>query len=149
MFESSSSWYEACIFRPTDELEEFARRDSDALLAFVRAHCPCRTTEDSGSLLARTQSGGDLIPNPAGGVGWPVQYNRVARPEFERYTVEWLPEPAPDEEFARTQFGCGSGAGFIDVLRPGDVVGLWMRAMYRGWSNTVKEGAVEIVYDVR
>ena len=61
---------------------------------------------------------------------------------------KWRRGQPLDAEFASV-LGCGDGAGFVDALRPGDVVGLWMRAMYPGWTNTIKEAAVEIVYDVR
>ena len=86
-----------------------------------------------------------LVPNGDDFV-WHVQSNRVANAEFERHVVEWrsgeVTKPDNVDE-------SDSGVGFLDALRPGDRVGMWMRAMYAGWENYLKEASIKLVYDVR
>lgn len=88
-----------------------------------------------------------LVPN-GGDFVWHIQSNRVRAREFERHTIEWEAGEVADTEDAIAR-GCGDGAGFLDALRPGDRVGLWVRAMYPGWENHVMEAGVWLMYDVR
>ena len=78
---------------------------------------------------------------------WHVQSNRVANAEFERHVVEWRSGKVVN--FEAEEHNYGSGAGFLTALRPGDRVGLWMRAMYAGWENQLKAASIELTYDVR
>ncbi|KAI0636395.1 hypothetical protein C8Q77DRAFT_1051203 [Trametes polyzona] len=80
---------------------------------------------------------------------WLVQRNRVAEDTFQEYHVEWdgRPHDAAEAELAHEN-GYGLGEGLLEVLGPGDIVGLWMRALYPGWANSVKSASVKILYDV-
>ena len=140
-FDGAHSWYETSILRPSGP---FAAPED--LRDFLVNHALCRTPDDIDESLK--QLSWQLVPNPSGGHTWRVQSNRVARREFTQYTIEWLPGCALDAEMVNAN-GHGDGAGFVDALRPGDVVVLWARAMYPGWKNTVKAASVDIVYDVR
>lgn len=103
-----------------------------------RPYCSPETARPVLAALGYTfvEAGGDSGP------AWFVQRNRVARAEFARYHVEWSTDGAVLPP------GSGAGAGFLEALRPGDVVALWMRAMYPGWANFLRAATVKILYDV-
>ena len=86
-----------------------------------------------------------LVPNGDDFV-WHVQANRMAKFGFKRHVVEWRSGEVTKPENVNES---GSGAGFLDSLRPGDRVGLWMRAMHAGWDNYLKEASIKLLYDVR
>ncbi|KAH9915770.1 uncharacterized protein BXZ73DRAFT_92559 [Epithele typhae] len=137
-FDGAWSWYEACILRPTGHsLDEASRLDAALdLHEWLHEHPLHRTTEDVQKALRDDRVGWELVPNSSGCVTWRVQNNR------------WLPGKTLDPGVVDAE-GHGGGGGFVDALRPGDVVVLWMRAMFPGWANHLKEADVEIVYDVR
>ena len=151
-FGGAWSWYEACIFRPdrtsscpSPETEEAQNED---LTAFLHNHYLHRTTPDMVPVLERLRIGWSLVPAGGEKVSWDVQSNRVAGKDYERYTVEWRAGESADAEVARSR-GEGDGRGFLDALRPGDRVGLLMRAQFPGWQNTLRHASVELMYEVR
>ncbi len=82
---------------------------------------------------------------------WRLQSNRVAHKQYERHKVVWTAEEvgAKESESTVEERGAWSGNGFVHTLRPGDKIGLWMRAMYPGWANDVLQASIEVLYDVR
>lgn len=105
-----------------------------------RPYCSPETARPVLASLGYTfvEAGGDSGP------AWFVQRNRVARAGFARYHIEW----SIDDALAVLPPGSGPGAGFLEALRPGDVVALWMRAMYPGWGNFLRAASVKVLYDV-
>ncbi len=98
--------------------------------------------------LERLRIGWSLVPTGEGKVSWHIQSNKVAGREYEEYTVEWRTGVSADADDARAH-GQGDGKGFVEALRPGDRVGLLMRAQYPGWQNTLRHASVELMYEVR
>ncbi|TFK92240.1 hypothetical protein K466DRAFT_595388 [Polyporus arcularius HHB13444] len=139
-FIGAYSWYEACIFRPRTDGDALAAEAED--LEYLDTHNLYRTPDD-----VQGKTHWDLVPN-GDSLVWRVQGNRVAKGDFERYVVEWKAGEEIDAADAE-EHGRGTGAGFLDALKPGDRVGLWMRALYPGWSNTIRGARVELMYDVR
>lgn len=139
-FHGAYSWYEACIFRPRPDGDGLADGAED--LEFLETHNLYRTPDD-----VQGKTHWDLVPN-GDSLIWRVQNNRVARRDFERHVVEWRAGQEIDAAEAE-EHGHGTGAGFLDALKPGDRVGLWMRALYPGWGNTIRGARVELMYDVR
>ncbi|EIW51742.1 uncharacterized protein TRAVEDRAFT_75541 [Trametes versicolor FP-101664 SS1] len=141
-FDAAYSWYEATIIRPTssaDALSDHPRRTlASCWDTLNRPHCSPETARPLLTSLGYTfvEAGADSGP------AWFVQRNRVARGKFARYHVEWSTDGAVLPP------GSGPGAGFLEALRPGDVVALWMRAMYPGWANTLRAASVKVLYDV-
>ena len=148
------SWFDAVILRPIDSADPHAPWDSgpDArfknLEQYLDGQLIAPTTEKMFSRIS--QCGWEFVPTSPGehDYTWRVQTNRVAHRDFERHTVEWYPGRTVDADVVSAT-GCGDGAGFVDALHPGDVVALVMCAKYPGWSNTVQECSVEMVYEVR
>ncbi|RPD66617.1 hypothetical protein L227DRAFT_649307 [Lentinus tigrinus ALCF2SS1-6] len=138
-FHGAYSWYEACIFRSRPGETD---SDSAADAEFLDTHNLYRKPED-----VREEIHWDLVPNGDSFV-WRVQGNRVAAREFEQHVIEWRAGEQMDAAEAE-EHGHGTGVGFVEALRPGDRVGLWMRAMYGGWRNTIAGATVFLMYDVR
>ena len=149
-FNGAYSWYEACIFRPIhtdpDPDRESLKAENDRLDATLDTQNLHRTTADFVPMVE--QAGWSLLPNTEGNYAWHVQFNKVAQPAFARYTVEWRAGQPVDPQDAE-EHGYGIGNGFLEALRPGDRVGLLMRAQYAGWENLLRHAAVRLVYDVR
>ncbi|KAI0748374.1 hypothetical protein C8Q80DRAFT_1171499 [Daedaleopsis nitida] len=133
------SWYDACIFRRVGaDASDLA---SVGALGYIH-----RDPEDVAEILRA--AGWCLVRNGKEGCVWRVQSNRIAHGQFETHEVAWRPEqPAGDEMRVVKECGAWAGDGFVRMLQPGDRVGLWMRAMYPGWANYVKETSVEILYE--
>lgn len=168
-FEGAYSWFEASIFRRVAAAEhpgEYSEDDTVARGLSLRDLLvgPTKTLRDAleeryctpASILPfLAEFGYTPVTHPSGPDGqesmvWPVQRNRVAHPTFAHYHVEWRAPADPDADVAERarERGCGSGAGFLETLRPGDVVALWMRAQYPGWANHVNDASVKVLYDV-
>ncbi|KAI0647525.1 hypothetical protein C8Q79DRAFT_1009609 [Trametes meyenii] len=136
-FQGAFSWYEACIIRPT---MPDPHNVEDALRLKV-----CEPKDAQRPL---EEAGYTLVARPgSNSFTWLVQCNRVAKREFTEYHVEWAAADTLDTEDAALN-GYGTGDGFIEALRPGDMVGLWMRALYPGWANYLQAASVEVVFDV-
>ncbi|KAI0636393.1 hypothetical protein C8Q77DRAFT_1154339 [Trametes polyzona] len=57
-------------------------------------------------------------------------------------------DDADPEELQQEDGASGSGEGFLDALRPGDIVGLWMRAQNLGSKNVLTSASVKMTYNV-
>ncbi|KAI0672743.1 hypothetical protein C8Q78DRAFT_677041 [Trametes maxima] len=135
-FRGAFSWYEASIVRPTAPVGSL----EDAFIGRL-----CEPGDVQGPL---EEAGYTLVVRPGSdSFAWTVQRNRVAKGAFTKYQVEWAATETLDAGDARLN-GYGTGDGFIEALRPGDMVALWMRALYPGWANHLREASVEVVLDV-
>lgn len=141
-FDGAFSWYEATIIRPTSSADAASDHASRTLAScwdtLNRPYCSPETARALLTSLGYTfvEAGGDS------GLAWFVQRNRVARASYARYHIKWSADDAVLPP------GSGPGAGFLEALRPGDVVALWMRATYPGWANFLRAASVKVLYDV-
>ena len=147
-FEGAYSWYEACIFRADDYAPETVRTQSEQLDAALYVSDLHRETPDLNALIEPV--GWSLVLNGEDGkCAWRVQANRVAEATFGRYHVEWPIGPSVGVVDGPKEQGYGLGEKFVEALRPGDRVGLLMRAQFPGWENLLRYASVKLVYDVR
>ena len=94
--------------------------------------------------------GWSLVPVALDGIAasWRLQSNRVADAGYEQHVVVWAAGGRSVTKEERRN-GTGGGEGFVEALQPGDRVGLWMRAMYRGWENYTRCAGIEVMYEFR
>ncbi|KAH9900880.1 hypothetical protein C8Q73DRAFT_786310 [Cubamyces lactineus] len=153
-FRGAYSWYEACIIRPapsegssTDSSPSDAQdRDRDVLRTFLRRKY-CAPPDIQSDL---QEAGYALVPVPGThpvSYTWFVQRNRAAQGDFAQYCIQWTAGGHMDPTDAEDA-GHGTGVGFIESLRPGDRIGLWIRAQYPGWANLMRSASVDVLYDV-
>ncbi|KAI0748610.1 hypothetical protein C8Q80DRAFT_749675 [Daedaleopsis nitida] len=140
-FRAAYSWYEACIFRPSPT-SDGGLGDDAKLRSLLQARHLFLETEHVKECL--NDINWTLVPNGDRFV-WRIQGNRVAKKDFQRYTVEWVRTGRTVQDGR----GAGDGTGFLDALQPGDRVGLWMRALYPGWENYIRRATVDLVYNVQ
>ncbi|CAI6339075.1 unnamed protein product [Periconia digitata] len=124
----TSSWLEVSIIRPSDQTSSFT------------SHTPflwqsrLRTAEDLELELQKNRA--TFVRRPSaiaqgaqGGeapLSWFLQANRVCEPDD--YRVLWTSNGHQGNE------GSGSGEGLLEVLQERDVLVVWTRAKYPGWS---------------
>ncbi|KAI0332563.1 hypothetical protein GY45DRAFT_1433008 [Cubamyces sp. BRFM 1775] len=146
-YRSAFSWYEATIVRPRSTAVKDGLADGTVRPEDIMHWKYCSPRDARGDLAV---IGLSLVPVPdtdPESFVWLVKRNRVARSHFVRYRIEWSAGENLDPAEAEGA-GCGTGVGFIESLRPGDRIGLWMCAQYNGWANFVKAASVEVMYDV-
>lgn len=130
-YSGSYTWFEACILRP------------------IPCSPPARplrlpyTFNPHPTAVCLNPLGYTLVPCSASSreetVIWHIQSNVCARSQEMVHRVEWRPG-----EVQEMRPGRGIGKAFVEKLRPGDRVGVWVRALYPGWVNHVKEVSVEV-----
>ncbi|KAI1359236.1 hypothetical protein F5Y08DRAFT_320122 [Xylaria arbuscula] len=82
-----------------------------------------------------------------------IQCNCVAEHEWQHHRVEWLwtdnirPETRAAEELEEMGRGSATGDGsFLRTLKFGDMVTIWGRARFPGWTNNVQKVRVEVYW---
>ncbi|KAL9078840.1 MAG: hypothetical protein Q9157_002244 [Trypethelium eluteriae] len=78
-----------------------------------------------------------------GSHSWFLLANRVAYNDWARHEVIWRAKGEWEGNGA-----VGSGDGFVEKLRPGDRIGLWIRASKFIWVNKIRNARVEVRYTV-
>lgn len=78
---------------------------------------------------------------------WLVQTNRCATGEPLRHSIVWQPDGSETANNTEEN-GSGDGAGFIELLGPGDRIGIVARAMFPGWVNCVRSVEIAVYYAV-
>ncbi|KAI0201810.1 hypothetical protein F4808DRAFT_423879 [Astrocystis sublimbata] len=80
-----------------------------------------------------------------------IQCNRLAEHDWQNYHVEWSwtdnidPESSAGNELEVNGRGSATGDGnFIKRLRIGDMVTVWGRARFPGWSNNIQKVQVQV-----
>ncbi|CDO76437.1 hypothetical protein BN946_scf184781.g14 [Trametes cinnabarina] len=145
-FRGAYSWYEACIVRPQQEGDDDSPPTSDGTTD---------PADERSAALAQWMStrkkycsSADALPDLEA-VGYTLVPNNSAAASGSSPPPTSGSSSVTASRSAKADVnGYGSGAGFLEALRPGDRVALWMRAQYPGWANTVAGASVEIVYDV-
>lgn len=115
-YSGSYTWFEACILRP------------------IPCSPPARplrlpyTFNPHPTAVCLNPVGYTLVPCSASSreetVVWHIQSNVCARSQEMVHRVEWRPG-----EVQEMQPGRGIGKAFVEKLRPGDRVGVWVRAL--------------------
>ncbi|KAF2760369.1 hypothetical protein EJ05DRAFT_282582 [Pseudovirgaria hyperparasitica] len=147
------TWFEATILRP--------RSDTDTGPGSVGINYqplerqfprqPLPSWKNPGDAAESIQSyGWDFILDEDGNaISWRVQNNLSATRSDVEHEITW--EKGQEVEIidpSTNDFnGRGNGQGFFDILREGDRIALWARALYPGWINHIKEASIEITYD--
>ncbi|KAI0805503.1 hypothetical protein GGR55DRAFT_655540 [Xylaria sp. FL0064] len=82
-----------------------------------------------------------------------IQCNRVAGQEWQHHRVEWSctddidPESSAAKELESVGRGSATGDGsFVRNLKVGDMVTVWGRARFPGWTNNVQKVRVEVYW---
>lgn len=131
-YNSSYTWFEASILRPSANdpvlpslpYESHPKPKVNCLSSFHYDLVPSTTNPS---------------PNEEACV-WHIQSNLVAQNNEREHEVEWR---AGNEQESGP--GEGDGKGFLESLKQGDRVGVWARALFPAWINTVNEVAIEVV----
>ncbi|RWA04784.1 hypothetical protein EKO27_g10324 [Xylaria grammica] len=134
-YHNSHTWFEASILRPRSEASTAA-----VLSNTVMGNFP--TPREARDYLR--DHGWDMVDRN-GVVVWKVHNNITARSVYNSYRVDWVagvPTKVDDPQ------AMGDGQGFLELLRPDDIVVLWARAEQQAWVNKVQEATIEIEYEV-
>ncbi|KAI1482883.1 hypothetical protein F4774DRAFT_253015 [Daldinia eschscholtzii] len=94
---------------------------------------------------ALREKGWDFVAAEDGRTAWRVCNNSEAVTEYQDYKVEWtrgVQTPTEDDE------PLGRGEGFLELLKPGYIVVLWVRTGLRCWCNKVRAATIEIEYEL-
>ncbi|KAI1114307.1 hypothetical protein F5Y14DRAFT_172207 [Nemania sp. NC0429] len=134
-YENSHTWYEVSILRPRSEAPAAATLTDTDVEVF----------RDPGTARDYLRSRGWAMVENNGSVVWRVHNNVTACDRYNYYAVRWtagIPTQVHDPRAA------GDGEGFLELLRPGDVVALWARAEQQAWVNKICGATIEIDYTV-
>lgn len=153
----SSSWFDACILRPLSpsdprppitpetaaRIEKLIQRSgppssSETFPTFLVGNLLSNDPEDARSLFRSL--GWDFVERVErvevdGEVGerrslvWKLQSNLVACKEYLVHGGEWRRTGEQGEGEQEGDRGSGDGLGFMDLMKAGDRVGIWARAM--------------------
>lgn len=136
-YSHSHTWFEATIFRATNqnELEEPTQILNHSYDQPV--DCLDELQHLGWALEARTL---DQTENNSR-YAWPLQHNVHASRKAKRHCVTWSRKPTSR---SNGDNGSSSGNGFISTLSPGDRIGVWARALYPGWTNSVSSVKIEL-----
>ena len=151
-YERAWSWFDICIFRPlhtptSDGAElEGVVRDVTAIKRLYRSFRNAKVGMLDVQELLRS-AGWSMVANGDGFV-WRLQNNRIAQMQAEHHVFEWSADKRGVDEEAK-RHGSGDGKGFVEALRPGDRIGVWMQAKYPGWQCFAEKVSVEIMYEFR
>ncbi len=147
-YEQACSWYDACIFRPVqaDGVKDIVNLNLTEIDGIDRtfAH-PKRGMLEVQELLG--PAGWTMVPH-GDDFTWRLQNNRIAQREGERHVFEWSIDQHSVHADAKSHGSC-DGDGFVEALQPGDRIGIWMRAKFRGWECHTKTAVVKIMYEFR
>ncbi|KAI0474744.1 hypothetical protein F4859DRAFT_514594 [Xylaria cf. heliscus] len=134
-YENSHTWYEASILRP--------RSRTSTAVALINPDLGNFRNPGKARKPLRNQ-GWDMVRSNRT-VFWRVHNNITACSEYRDYRVDrvaGIPTKIDDPR------AMGDGQGFLELLRPDDIVVLWARAEEQAWVNKIREATIEIVYEV-
>lgn len=134
-YHNSHTWYEASILRPESKVSAAAALTSIDMGNF-------RTPGEARDYL---RNHGWAMVESNGTVVWRVHNNITACSEYRHYRADWVAGVPTEVDDPRAM---GDGQGFLELLRPDDVVALWARAEQQAWINKIQEATIEIEYKV-
>ncbi|KAJ8119875.1 hypothetical protein ONZ43_g3271 [Nemania bipapillata] len=132
---NSHTWYEASILRPRSQAASVAALTGPDVRNF-------RTPPEARDHLEG--QGWDMVEDN-GAVVWRVHNNVTASHEYRHYKVDWVAGVPTEVGDPRAM---GDGEGFLELLRPNDVIVLWARAEEQAWVNKTRGATIEIEYEV-
>jgi hypothetical protein len=82
-----------------------------------------------------------------------IQCNRVAEHDWQHYHIEWSctddidPESSAGQELEAIGRGSATGDGsFLRSLKVGDMLTVWGRARFPGWTNRIQKVEVKVYW---
>ncbi|PIL24420.1 hypothetical protein GSI_14174 [Ganoderma sinense ZZ0214-1] len=150
-YRGACSWYDACIFRP---LQAQAAEGIQNFADLTEIDGIDRTFTDPRRGMFAVQellgaAGWTMVPHgDSNELTWRLQNNRIADSRYKRHVFEWSVDRRGVAADAKHRGSC-DGEGFVEALRPGDRIGIWMRAQYRGWKCHTKMASVSVMYEFR
>jgi hypothetical protein len=86
---------------------------------------------------------------------WEIQRNKTALGEWQDYTITWsyLDDVAPDSEGGQALETQGRGretgdGKFVRQLQAGDVITVWGKARFGGWTNRIESVRIDVYWAV-
>lgn len=86
---------------------------------------------------------------------WEIQRNRSATKEFREHVVSWRwdddVEPGSEEAQHLDDIGRGPETGtgeLVRSLKMGDVISVWGKARFGGWTNIIERFKIDIYWAV-
>ncbi|KAF5011002.1 hypothetical protein FDECE_2872 [Fusarium decemcellulare] len=137
-FVNSHTWFEASILRPLDVQNE-AGEVPEGISSDTWWDVP--SAKDSFEAY-----GWGFVRGEDGCLTWRVCNNLAARKKFWNYRVEWRRGVVTNVK-DKDKIAVGTGQGFLELLKPGDVVALWIRAEQAASVNNVEAATIEIQYE--
>ncbi|KAB2581147.1 hypothetical protein BFW01_g10788 [Lasiodiplodia theobromae] len=142
LYRGSWTWFEASILRRAAGVPEDGPVGDG--IEHGMSH---RLSEPAAARELLNALGWDFAKSEDGKVAWTVQCNRVAHRAPVDHEVCWRrhecrAKPEGDDD------GKGDGAGFLELMRPGDRVALWGRAQFPSWVNNVESAEITVDYEV-
>ncbi|KAF2137710.1 uncharacterized protein K452DRAFT_301685 [Aplosporella prunicola CBS 121167] len=136
----SWTWFEACIFRPKDIVLSGPLQLEDSIVSDPTEFA--ELIHDLGWEMMVDESSNLRL--------WHLQRNKAEFSEWQRHVITWsrdtkpVPDTKPDPE---ENDGIQNGEGFVEILQPGDRIGVWARAQHSGRCNNVRYAEVQCVED--
>ncbi|KAJ7444608.1 hypothetical protein B0H11DRAFT_1747270 [Mycena galericulata] len=129
-YDGSYTWFEAAIMRPGEPPALRGWRRWALTMGLIKFRRPWIEVKNSA------EDGGR----------WRIQTNRCAHKKLLPHTIVWAVDST--EPDLKERNGSGDGAGFIDMLAPGDCISIIARAMFPGWVNRVRSAEIVVYYAV-
>ena len=86
---------------------------------------------------------------------WLLQRNQVAQRSWRDYEIKWSyldntsPETDAGQALAEEGRGRGTGTGeLVRSLKMGDVISVWAKARFPGWTNYVERVMIEVYWAI-
>ncbi|KAF4122909.1 hypothetical protein GMORB2_7216 [Geosmithia morbida] len=174
-YEGSHTWFEAGLERFDAEQQCDAhctkdlRYNSSKSVASALPLCALRPIQPpfepmiTKGKYASKDEGGDIVDNPSYKYqhpleprqDWEIQRNKLATKTWQENEVTWSwddnVDPESEDAKALEELGRGKGTGsggLVRSLKLGDVVTIWGKARFPGWSNVVEKVKVDIYWAV-
>jgi hypothetical protein len=155
---ASYSWFSTAIYRPRrglDDPDASLENQSDRSSAQVPRNGAANNIPQyvpNPDLDVRTSNLAIVVPDDRSAVGgtngvWKVQSNLVGHRTPILHEIEWFKGQRVTER-DRHHDGGEDGVGFVELLQPGDQIGLYAEAEFPGWRNEVKAASIEIKYSI-
>ncbi|KAI8961367.1 hypothetical protein F5Y11DRAFT_326356 [Daldinia sp. FL1419] len=140
-FLNSHTRFDASILRPLYPKTDGKDRDSPLEDVFRETWWDPESAAE-----ALRERGWCFVAAEDGRIEWSVCNNSEASNDFQEYEVEWTRGVQGEVDDC---FGLpGKGDGFLELLKPGYIVVLWVRTGMRCWVNRIRAATIEIEYEL-
>ncbi|KAL7620922.1 hypothetical protein AAE478_008233 [Parahypoxylon ruwenzoriense] len=146
----SWTWFDAGLDRFDMALPESQEGQSQSIPSFViRPIWPQPVADETFKPAMRYDH--ELLPNQ----NHLIQRNKLGEANWQRHHVEWSwrddvdPDSSEAEELDAAGRGKATGNGeFVRDLKFGDMVTVWARSRFPGWSNYIQKAEVKVYWAV-